>query len=65
MRGIDIPDEVKRRLLRSANDRDSDSRGSGEWREEGAVVKKSRGAKKVNKKFPKSSNEETNGKHEC
>ena len=31
MRGIDIPDEVKRRLLRSANDRDSDSRGIGEW----------------------------------
>ena len=36
MRGIDIPDEVKRRLLRSANDRDSDSQGIGEWREKGA-----------------------------
>ena len=36
MRGIDIPDEVKRRLLRSANDRDSDFRGIGEWRN-GAV----------------------------
>ena len=36
MRGIDIPDEVKRRLLRSANEWDSDSRGIGEWRK-GAV----------------------------
>ena len=63
MRGIDIPDQVKRRLLNSANDRDSDSRGIGEWRE-GAVVKKSRCANKVNKKLLKSPTKETNRKHD-